>query len=72
MAKEVGALKDNMVNKTELQDSIDRLSFNTLVWQLMKCDRLYLNRLSENSAKLSENSARLEKLTHRGAFCGYA
>ena len=90
MAKEVEALKNNMVKKTELQENMDRLGCLSTVKQcflfinhsehdsfgihfmLTFTDYILWNRLSENKLKgISENSARLDKLSQRGAYCGY-
>merc|ERR1712179_794452 len=68
MAKEVKALKNNMVKKTELQENMDSTAKEV---EELKKKMVKKTELQENMNRLSENSARLDKLSQRGAYCGY-
>merc|ERR1712179_379783 len=67
MAKEVEALKNNMVKKTELQENMDSMAKEV---EELKKNMVKKTELQENMDRLSENSARLDKLSQRGAYCG--
>merc|ERR1712179_273343 len=64
MAKEVEALKNNMVKKTELQENMDSMA--------KEVEALKNNMAKEVEAlKNMDRLSRLEKLSQRGAYCGY-
>merc|ERR1712179_766154 len=64
MAKEVKALKNNTVKKTELQENMDSTAKEV---EELKKNMVKKTELQENMDRLS----RLEKLSQRGAYCGY-
>merc|ERR1712179_386642 len=64
MAKEVKALKNNTVKKTELQENMDSTAKEV---EELKKKMVKKTELQENMDRLS----RLEKLSQRGAYCGY-
>merc|ERR1712179_718171 len=68
MAKVVKALKNNTVKKTELQENMDSTAKEV---EELKKKMVKKTELQENMNRLSENSARLDKLSQRGAYCGY-
>merc|ERR1712179_443546 len=86
MAKEVDALKNNMVKnmdsmealknmvnnmvkKTELKNMVNNMVKTEL--KNMENNMVKKTELQETLDRLSENSTRLDKLSQRGAYCGY-
>merc|ERR1712222_140113 len=84
MVKDVGVLKDNIGRALQasadnarrfesLGGTLDKIENKIKNLDKMEKDnsRNAISKIEENSDRLSENRARLDKLSQRGASCGY-